>query len=48
MQTLLIAAPAVLTAVRAHLPERLGLTGRVGGDLPAAVPPTFPSSHHRC
>ena len=38
---LLIAALAVLTAGRAHLRERLGLTGQGGGDHLAGVPPTF-------
>jgi hypothetical protein len=42
MQTLPIDAPAVLTAGRAHLPQRLGLTGRGGGDHLAGFPPTFP------
>jgi hypothetical protein len=47
MKSVLIAAPAVLTAGRAHLPQRLGLTGRIcrsAGDRLAGGPPTFLAS----
>ncbi len=42
MHSLLIAALAVLAARQAHLPGRLGWTGRAEGALPAGFPPTFP------
>jgi hypothetical protein len=42
MQSLPIAAPAVLTAGRARLLERLGRSVRGGGDYLAGFPPTFP------